>query len=109
MSGTCRSTGAGQISTVTLALCGCTSRTDESTTPTVTPSRTRDFASFTDTVSVVAVATKRTRDSRPTMSTVGGPAIARPTTNPGAGSPSVTGTSGTLRGADFSSSSASVG
>ena len=74
----------------------------------VTPSRTRVLASFTDTGSVVASATCRTCESGPTISTVAGSTVYRPTTKPGAGSPSIAGTTGTLRRADFSSSSASV-
>ena len=94
----------------TVALSGCsTSRTDESATPTVTTSRTRSFLPSISTGSVVADATSRTWLSGPTTSTVDGSAEIRPTTNPGAGSPSVAGTIGTMRRIDFSIDSEIVG
>ena len=53
---TSRSTGAGVISTVTFAVCGFTSRTDESVTPIATMSVTRSFLPVTSIGSVVASA-----------------------------------------------------
>ena len=105
---TIRSIGAGRISTSTIALRGCVSRSDESATPTVTVSRTRSRLPVTVTGSVIASASRRTRLSGPRISTVAGSLVMRPTTNPGAGSPSSGGTTGTIRLADFSSSIASV-
>ena len=104
----CRSTGAGQISTVTCAFCGWASRTDESTTPIVTPSRTRAFASLIDTGSVVASATWRTRDSGPTISTVAGSDGCGRRRSPAPDRLRSPARPAPMRRADFSSSSASV-
>src|SRR5262249_52639092 len=96
----CRSTGAGQTSTTTVADCGIDNRTDGSDTPIVTTSRTRVRESDTDTGSVVAFAICRMRVSGPTTSTVDGSDDTRPTTYPGEGSPSTAGITGTMRFAD---------
>ena len=97
-----RSTGAGAISTVIVPVRGCRSLAAESGRPIVTVSRTVARAPAMLTGSVVASVTCCTADCGPITSTVAGSAMTRPATNPGAGSPSTSGTTGTVRSAENS-------
>ncbi len=68
----------------------------------MTLERTSALADPTHSGSVIASVTRRSRLSGPTISTVGGSAEIFPTMNPGAGSPSTDGITGTMRVADGS-------
>src|SRR5687767_765615 len=98
----CRSAGAGTISTDTTAVFALFNRTPSSATPTMTLDLTSAFADPTHSGSVIASVTRRSRLSGPTTSTVAGSAEIFPTMNPGAGSPSTDGTTVTMRVADGS-------
>src|SRR5262245_66346346 len=78
------------------------SRTPSSATPTITVERISVRAVPTQSGSVIASVTRRSRLSGPTISTIGGSAEIFPTMNPGAGSPSTDGITGTMRVADGS-------
>src|SRR6478752_5125082 len=106
---TVRSTGTGRISTVTIASRGFRSRTFESGTPIETVSITGRVAPRTLTGSVVASVTPRTSDAGPVTSTVAGSDVTRVTSNPGAGSSSMSGMTGTVREAVASNVNDSVG
>src|SRR6185503_8326495 len=96
----CFSAGAGTIATDTIAVRAVLSRTPSSATPTTTLDRTSDRADPTHRGSVMASVTRRRRLSGPTTSTVAGSAAIFPTMNPGAGSPSTEGITGTIREAE---------
>ena len=77
-------------------------------TPIVTTSLTAALAPSIDTVSVVACRSARSRLTAPTTVTVAGVTSTAPATNPGAGVPSIAGTTGTSAWPDRSISSATV-
>src|SRR5262249_16098588 len=103
-----RSSGAGTICTVTVAVRAVLSRSSGSSRPSVTACRTSAFAPLTGTGAVRTSVARSTADSGPMTSAVIGSAVISPTEQPGAGRESTDGTMGTSRVTDASNAIATA-